>query len=73
MEPNSLEMPPEKETSALATLYDILEVLVVSLTCITVFFTFLFRVVGVEGGSMMDTLYEGDRLILCPDVYTRQR
>ena len=73
MEPNNLEMPPEKETSFLATLYDILEVLVVSLTCITVFFTFLFRVVGVEGASMMDTLYEGDRLILCPVLTSPER
>ena len=73
MEPNNLEMPPEKETSFLATLYDILEVLVVSLTCITVLFTFLFRVVGVEGASMMDTLYEGDRLILCPVLTSPER
>ena len=36
-------------------------------------FTFLFRVVGVEGDSMMDTLYGGDRLILCPALSSPDR
>ena len=74
MEPNSLGTPTEKEASSLTALcYDILEVLVVSLACITLIFTFIFRVVGVEGGSMMDTLYDGDRLILCPVLTSPER
>lgn len=67
-------VPPKKETaSLLGVCYDVVEVLVVSLACIVLLFTFLFRVVGVEGDSMMDTLYGGDRLILCPALSSPDR
>lgn len=66
--------PPKKETaSLLGVCYDVVEVLVASLACIVLLFTFLFRVVGVEGDSMMDTLYGGDRLILCPALSSPDR
>ena len=53
--------------------YDIAEILVVSLVCVVVFFTMLFRIVGVKGDSMKDTLYGGDRLILCPILTSPER
>ena len=67
-----------KETAEDASLswtsvcYDIAEILVVSLICVVVFFTMLFRIVGVKGDSMKDTLFGGDRLILCPILTSPQ-
>lgn len=67
-------VPPQKDVVSLAGVcYDIVEVLVASLACIVILFTFLFRVVGVEGDSMKDTLYQGDRLILCPLLSSPER
>lgn len=74
MKHGSRRVPPKKETaSLLGVCYDVVEVLVASLACIVLLFTFLFRVVGVEGDSMMDTLYGGDRLILCPALSSPDR
>ena len=74
MKHGSRRAPPKKETaSLLGVCYDVVEVLVASLACIVLLFTFLFRVVGVEGDSMMDTLYGGDRLILCPALSSPDR
>lgn len=74
MKHGSRRVPPKKETAALlGVCYDVVEVLVASLACIVLLFTFLFRVVGVEGDSMMDTLYGGDRLILCPALSSPDR
>ena len=74
MKHGSRRVPPKKETaSLLGVCYDVVEVLVASLACIVLLFTFLFRVVGVEGDSMMDTLYGGLRLILCPALSSPDR
>ena len=74
MKHGSRRVPPKKKTaSLLGVCYDVVEVLVASLACIVLLFTFLFRVVGVEGDSMMDTLYGGDRLILCPALSSPDR
>ena len=34
------------------------------MVAVVLLFTFVFRIVGVDGDSMMDTLYDGDRLIV---------
>ena len=66
MKHGSRRVPPKKETaSLLGVCYDVVEVLVASLACIVLLFTFLFRVVGVEGDSMMDTLYGGASVPRC--------
>lgn len=45
-------------------LYDWVEAIVFSLTVVVIIFTFLFRIVGVEGDSMKNTLHSGDRIII---------
>lgn len=45
-----------------SALYDWVEAAVFSLICVVVVFTFFFRIVGVDGKSMMDTLMHKDRL-----------
>ena len=44
--------------------YDIASVLVVAVVTIMVLFTFVFRIVFVDGGSMLPTLRDGDMLVV---------
>ena len=46
------------------TVYDIASVLVVAVVTIMVLFTFVFRIVFVDGGSMLPTLRDGDMLVV---------
>ena len=74
MKHGSRRVPPKKETaSLLGVCYDVVEVLVASLACIVLLFTFLIRVVGVEGDSMNNTLKTKDRLLLLVAGYTPER
>lgn len=53
--------------------YDIGDTAVFALICIVLLFTFLIRVVGVEGDSMNNTLKTQDRLLLLVAGYTPER
>ncbi len=48
------------------SLYETMSVVVSSIFIIAVIFTFAFRLVGVQGDSMLDTLHTGDWLIVAP-------
>lgn len=51
------------ETSAIYLLYDAITILTSAFVLLMILFSFLFRVVGVRGASMEDTLHQGDWLI----------
>ncbi len=60
------ENKPEKTESSgvRAGLYETISVVITSIMIIAVVFTFCFRLVGVDGDSMLDTLKTGDWLVV---------
>ena len=54
----------------LKELLEWLEAVVFSLVLVVLMFTFIFRVVGVDGDSMVPTLNDGDRVILSNFFYS---
>jgi signal peptidase I len=50
-------------------IYDWIESIIFSLVTVVLFFTFAFRIVGVQGQSMQQTLQDKDRLILTSYFY----
>ena len=62
-----------KENRALASCFEWVSMLIGALVTVAVIFTLLFRVVGVSGDSMKNTLKDGDRLILITQLYKIER
>ena len=60
----------ENTNTMVQNLYEWVEAAVFSLTCVVLVFTFLFRIVGVDGDSMNPTLIDKDRLIITRTLYT---
>ncbi len=60
----------DKKKSALIGAFDWLDSIVVSVIAVVLVFTFMFRVVGIVGDSMNNTLQENDRVIICNLFYT---
>jgi len=57
----------------LENVFDFVEIATFALVLVAVLFAFFIRIVGVDGGSMMNTLQNGDRLILTKSFYTPSR
>ena len=63
----------ETKVKRYAGLYEWVEIITTALIAITLIFTFLFRLVNVDGTSMETTLHDGERLILSCLPYTPER
>ena len=70
-EKKDLEQTPEAESTEEKkpetmedTLYSWGQALVTAVVGVVILFTFFFRLIGVSGPSMQDTLYTGDRLLV---------
>ena len=62
----AVEQKPDENTkrTPAKTIVEFVSVIATSIVAIMVIFTFAFRIVGVSGPSMMNTLQDGDRLII---------
>ena len=63
----------EKDTKKLSDVFEWMQAAILSLTCVALLFTFVFRTVGVDGTSMVPTLLNEDRLLLTHLFYTPAR
>ena len=67
------ETGKEPQTDRAAALYEWMEAAIFSLIAVVLVFSFLFRMVGVDGTSMRTTLQDQDRLIISSLPYTPQQ
>jgi signal peptidase I len=65
-----MEKAPQPETSFTSEAYEWAESIVYALSIVVIIFTFIIRPVGVEGISMMNTLKDGDKVVICNINYT---
>lgn len=63
----------EVKLRPIESFYEWIEAVIYAFIAIFVIFTFLFRIVGVDGNSMKNTLYNGDWVIVSNFNYTAQR
>ena len=59
-----------EEISLTQSCYEWLHTLIISVTLVVLVLTFFFRLVDVDGKSMMDTLHDKDRVIVTNFCYT---
>ena len=71
--PQTGEDGENEKTDAVSSIYEWIDAAVFSLLVVVFVFTFLFRIVGVDGSSMQTTLMDHDRLILSALPYTPKR
>lgn len=67
-EPENQQPAQEKETLE-TTVYEWGRCLIAAVVTVVLMFTFCFRLVGVSGGSMQNTLYTGDRLVVLNSIF----
>lgn len=71
---NEIVVTEEKEESVSITqsCYEWLHTLIFALVAVVLLLTFVFRLINVDGQSMMDTLYDSDKVIVTNFAYTPQ-
>lgn len=67
------ESEQKKENIALVNCFEWVSLLIAALVAAVIIFTLFFRIVGVSGDSMDNTLQDGDRLILITQFYKIER
>jgi len=70
--PNDNIYLKKKSHKALKEAYEWLDAVVISIIAIILLFTFVFRIVGIKGDSMENTLFENDRVIISNLFYNPQ-
>ncbi|MEE0858401.1 MAG: signal peptidase I [Acutalibacteraceae bacterium] len=62
----------EESVSLTESCYEFLHTLIVAIAVVVLLLTFVFRLVDVDGQSMMDTLHDKDRVVVTNFCYTPQ-
>lgn len=60
----------DEKISLVKSIFEWLEVIITAIIAVVVIFTFVFKVVTIEGGSMRETLHNGDKVIISNMFYT---
>ena len=68
MEP--MQENPKEKLSLRLEIYDWMQCIVAALVACVLIFTFVGRIIGVDGGSMLPTLEDGDKIIIT-NLYTK--
>ncbi len=66
------EEEEEKLTPAKKEVFEWLDVVISAIIVVVIMFTFVFRVATIEGDSMQNTLYEGEKVIISNFFYEPQ-
>ncbi len=67
------EEPTEEPLTVKSSVFEWLDVIVMALISVVLVFSFVFRVATIEGDSMLNTLVEGERIIISDFNYTPKR
>jgi len=59
--------------TAMHEVFEWVDSIVVAIIVVVILFTFIFRVVGIIGPSMKETLHQGDKLIISNFMYTPEQ
>jgi signal peptidase I len=70
MVPDEMGKAPKQGSGLTSETYEWAESIVFALAIVVMIFTFIFRPVGVVGESMMNTLKNGDKVVICNVDYT---
>ncbi len=62
-----------KAKSFLPNLFEWLDVIVISVIAVVIIFTFLFRIVSIDGDSMLNTLHHEEKVVISNLFYTPKR
>lgn len=63
----------EPKKSLVFSIFEWLDVVVASVVVVVILFTFVFRIVKIDGNSMNNTLIDGERVIITDMFYTPKR
>ncbi len=66
------EITKTKSNSAVKEIFEWFDAIIISIIAIILLFTFVFRVVGIKGASMENTLFNNDRVIISNLFYKPQ-
>lgn len=70
--PEEEEEVPKERSGAIKSCFEWVEAVVTSVVIVVLLFTFLFRVVNVDGHSMADTIHDEDKVLLTSLFYEPQ-
>lgn len=68
--PKEKPKKPQQALSAKASFFDWIDVVATSVIVVVLIFTFFFRVVTIDGDSMLDTLMSGEKVVISNVAYT---
>ena len=68
----SFEPKDDKKSGFMSEVFEWSEAIIISLVCVVLLFSFVFRPVGVDGDSMYSTLHDHDRVIITNLFYKPQ-